>query len=103
MSRAETDARRKKVTRRRKDGPGAFAECPGPDTRKPEFFAECQILDTQQRLVQNVQMLASLPSVTTQTLGKEVILVPECTDFSHVSSLPRVFTLTLSKISLCRV
>ena len=30
-------------------------------------------------------MLASLPSVTAQTLGREAILVPECTDF-----LPRV-------------
>ena len=29
-------------------------------------------------------MLASLPSVTAQTLGKEAILVPECTDFCHV-------------------
>ena len=93
----------KKVTRRRKDGPGAFAECPGPDTRKPEFFAECQILDTQQRLVQNVQMLASLPSVTAQTRVKEAILVPECTDFGHVSYLPSVFTLALGKKPLCRV
>ena len=60
-------------------------------------FAECQILDTRQKLTQNVQMLASLPSVTTQTLGKEAILVRECTDFGHVSVLLSVFTLALGK------
>ena len=70
---------------------------------KPAFFAECQILDTRQRLAQNVQMLASLPSVTAQTLGKEAILVPECIDFGHVSSLLSVFTLALGKMPLCRV
>ena len=30
---------------------------------KPAFFAECQMSDTRQRLAQNVQKLASLPSV----------------------------------------
>ena len=68
---------------------------------KPAFFAECQILDTRQRLAQNVQMLASLPSVTAQTFGKEVILVPECTEICHVSVLPIVFTLALGKRPLC--
>ena len=42
-------------------------------------------------------MLASLPSVTAQTLGKEAILVPECIDFGHVSALPSIFTLALGK------
>ena len=132
LPRAETDAQRKKVTRRRRDGHGAFAECPRPNTRqtyllcrvsnpghsanvpslpsvksqalgKPAFFAECQILDTRQRLAQNIQMFASLPSVTVQTLGKEAILVPECTEICHVSALPSVFTLALGKRPLCRV
>ena len=132
LPRAETNARRKKVTRRRRDGHCAFVECSGPDTRqtchlcrvsnlghsanlsslpsvksralgKPSIFVECQILNTRQRLAQNVQMLASLPSVTAQTLDKVAILVPKCTDFDHVSSLPSVFTLALGKIPLCRV
>ena len=64
---------------------------------KPAFFAECQILDTRQRRAQNVQMLASLPSVTAQTLGKEAILVPERTEFYHVSALPSV---TLGKATI---
>ena len=42
-------------------------------------------MDTWQTLAQNVQMLASLPSVIAQTLDKETILVPECIDFCHVS------------------
>ena len=68
---------------------------------KPAIFVECQ--DTRQRLAQNVQMLAYLLSVTAQTLGKKAILVPECTDFGHVSSLSSVFTVALGKMSLCRV
>ena len=43
----------------------------------------------------------ALSSVTAQTLGKEAILVLECTDFGHVSSLPSVFTLALGKMPLC--
>ena len=70
---------------------------------KPAIFAECQILDTRQRLAQNVQMLASLSSVTAQTLGKEAILVPDCTDFGHVFALPSDFTLALGKMPLCQV
>ena len=122
----------KKVTRQRGDGHDAFAECPRPDTRqtchvcrvsnpghsanlpslpsvksraldKPVIFVECQILDIRQILAQNVQLLTSLPSVTVQTLGKEAILVLECIDFGHVSSLPSVFTLALGKMPLCRV
>ena len=112
--------------------PELFAECPTSDTRqkcllcrvsnpghsanmpslpsvrywthgKPAIFVECQILDIRQRLAQNVLILASLPSVTAQTLGKETILVLEYTDFDHVSSLPSVFTLALGKMLLCRV
>ena len=37
-----------------------------------------------------LRILASLPSVIAQTLGKEGILVPECTEFCHVSTLPSV-------------
>ena len=70
---------------------------------KHAIFVECEIPGTRQRLAQNIQMLASLPSVTAQTLGKEVILVPECTYFGHVSSLLSVFTLALGKMPLCQV
>ena len=36
------------------------------------------------------RILASLSSVIAQTLGKEGILVPECTEFCYVSTLPSV-------------
>ena len=63
LPRAETDARRRKVTRRRRDGHGSFAECQLPDTRqtcilcrvpnprhsaKLPHFVMCQILGTRQ-------------------------------------------------------
>ena len=63
FARAETDVRRKKVTRRRGDGHDAFAECQLPDTQQTcilcrvpnsrhsanfSYFAVCQILGTRQ-------------------------------------------------------
>jgi len=66
-------------------------------------FAVCQSMGTRQRPFQNPQNLASLPSVIGQTLGKDAILVPECTEFCHVSTLPSVLHLALGKRPLCRV
>ena len=42
-------------------------------------------------------MLASLPSVTVQTLGKEAILVPESIDFRHVSLFAECIFMALDK------
>ena len=63
LSRAETDARRKKVTRRRGDGHRAFAECPGPDTRQTYLLYRVPT-------PKHSANLAPLPSVNSQTLGK---------------------------------
>ena len=70
---------------------------------KPSSFAECRIPGTRQTCPKMHRILVSLPSVIAQTLGKEAILVPECTEFCHVYTLPSVLTLALGKKPLCRV
>ena len=70
---------------------------------KPSSFAECRIPSTRQTRPRMHKILSSLPSVIAQTLGKEAILVPKCTEFCHVSTLPSVLTLALGKRLLCRV
>ena len=70
---------------------------------KPLSFAECRIPGTRQTCPRMHRILVSLPSVIAQTLGKEAILVPECTEFCHVYTLPSVLTLALGKRPLCRV
>jgi len=96
-----------------------FAVCHGPGTRqtltplpcvtdqalgKASTFAVCHILRTRQTRPRMHGILASLPSFIAQTLGKEAILVPECTEFCHMYTLPNIFTLALGKLLLlCRV
>ena len=64
---------------------------------KASSFAVCQVPDTRQTRPRMLRILASLPSVIAQTLDKEAILVPECTEFCHVYTLPSVLTLELDK------
>ena len=92
LPRAETDARRKKVTRRHRDGHGTFAKCQLPDTRQtcilcrvptPRHsaklhFAMCQILGTRQTCLlcrvlapRHSAKISPLPSVNSETLGKD--------------------------------
>ena len=132
LPRAENDTRQKKSTSRSGNGDGPFAvwQTLGPrqiwpicrvsnykHSAKLAFlpcvkegtlgivtpFVVCQSMGTQQRPFQNPQNLTSLPSVIGQTLGKDVILVPECTEFCHVSTLPSGLHLALGKKALCRV
>ena len=92
-----------------------FAVCHGPGTRqtltplpcvtdqalgKASTFAVCHILRTRQTRPRMHGILASLPSFIAQTLGKEAILVPECTEFCHMYTLPNIFTLALGKLLL---
>ena len=96
---------------------GGLPSVPDLTLGKPAIVADYQILGPRQTcLLCRVSdtghsaktgpehtNISALPSVTAHTLGKEAILVLKCTDFSHVSSLPSVFTLALGKMPLCRV
>ena len=67
---------------------------------KPSSFAECRIPGTRQTRPRMHRILASLSSVIAQTLDKEAILVPECTEFCHMYTLPNIFTLAHGKLLL---
>ena len=100
LPRAETHARQKKVKWRRKDGHGAFAECPGFDTwQRSHVLPSAQALTLgKYALVCRVSRhwhsanMAALPSIKSWTLGKHDYFYrvlnpghsaktdPECTD-----------------------
>ena len=79
LPRAETDARRKKVTRRSGDGHGAFVECPGPDTRQTCHL--CRVSNPG-----HSANLNSLPSVKYWTLGKDGPRTYKCWHFAECHS-----------------
>ena len=80
LPRAETDARRKKVTRRCGDGHNVFAECPRPDTRQTCHL--CRVSN-----LRHSANLNSLPSVKYWTLGKDWPKTYKCWLLCRVSSI----------------